>query len=168
MVAPTHRNILNGCSYDVAPVKGAAEMNVKIVGYNSVDGMHTIVYNAKTMRVDMSRYSAIKRSRKGNNKTSTKDVFLYLCDLGQGLYKIGVSASPERRQKQIKTYSGHALMRKTVRIPSHKSAEFRTFEKAVLTTFAHGRTSGGTEVLKLSNSDADACASFMQTICARM
>lgn len=161
MVKPT---LLDGCMYEVA-MAGKTRL-VRVLGQNPVDGMHTVSVDGKTQRMDLSTATA-RRRRASTKKTPTTDVYLYMCDIGNGLFKIGVSASPQRRQQQIRTYSGKATMRTTARIPTQKSAAFRSFEKAVLTRFAHGRTTGGTEVLKLTSKEADECAGFMRTLCAR-
>lgn len=153
-----------GCSYQIKT--GGRTLVARVQEYNPVDRYHAVTVDGRTVRMDLSK-ATVRRRRAASKKTSTRDVYLYLCELGGGLYKIGVSASPQRREKQIKTYSGKAKMRTTARIPSHKSAAFRSFEKAVLERFAHGRTSGGTEVLRLSAKDVTDCSSFMRSICAR-
>lgn len=161
MMKPT---LINGCTYEVS-MAGKTHM-ARIVGHNPVDGMYTVNIDGRNMRMDLSS-ATLRRRRATTKKTSTADVYLYMCDIGNGLFKIGVSASPQRRQKQIRTYSGKASMRTTARIPTKKSAAFRSFEKAVLQRFAHGRTSGGTEVLRLSASEANECAGFMRALCSR-
>lgn len=156
--------LLNGCTYEVA-MAGKTHL-MRVLDRNPVDGMHTVSIDGKTLRMDLSA-ATVRRRRATNKKTPTTDVYLYMCDIGNGLFKIGVSASPQRRQQQIRTYSGKASMRTTARIPTQKSAAFRSFEKAVLARFAHGRTAGGTEVLKLTSTEADECATFMRSLCAR-
>ena len=158
--------LLTGSTYEVT--MGGTTTLARVLSYNPIDGLHTVSVDGKAMRLDLSSASVRRRRRAGiGKKTPVEDVFLYMCDIGNGMYKIGVSADTQRRQKQIKTYSGKATMRVTARIPTHKSAAFRAFEKAVLERFAHGRTSGGTEVRKLSTREADECAGFMRSICAR-
>ena len=141
-----------------------------MVEKNPVDGMHTLTVNGKTIRMNLKTASSVRRRRgaQPKKKTSTEDVYLYLCEIGDGLFKVGVSASPQRRRKQIRTYTSKATMRAVARIPSHRSAAFRSFEKQVLARFAHGRTAaGGTEVLKLRPKEAADCAGYMRSICAR-
>ena len=157
------QTLINGCTYEVS-LAGKTLM-ARIVCRNPVDGLYTVDIGGKEQRLDLS--SATIRRCRATKKTSTTDVYLYMCDIGNGLFKIGVSASPARRQKQIRTYSGKASMRITARIPTQKSAAFRSFEKAVLQRFAHGRTNGGTEVLRLSAPEANECAGFMHALCSR-
>ena len=161
----TKPNVFNGCSYKVHHADGTTDV-VRILGYNAIDRLHQVVCNGKQMRMNLAKCT-ISKHRPVSKKTSTQDIYLYLCDIGNSLYKIGVSGSPDRREKQIRTYSGKAIMRTTARIPTKKSAAFRSFEKAVLERFSHGRTSGGTEVLRLNSKEVDACSAFMKAICAR-
>lgn len=161
MVKPT---LINGCTYEVS--MAGKTLMARIVDRNPVDGMYTVNIGGKEQRLDLSS-ATIRRRRATKKKTSTADVYLYMCDIGNGYFKIGVSAAPQRRQKQIQTYSGKASMRTTARIPTQKSAAFRSFEKAVMQRFAHGRTTGGTEVLRLSAWEANECATFMRALCSR-
>ena len=162
-IAPT---LINGCTYEVSS-GGKKATHVKVLGFNAIDRHHTVVSNGKTMRIDLSKYANIKRMRAPTKKSSTENVFLYICDIGNGVYKIGVTASPQRREKQIKTCSSKAHMLATIRIPHAKSAQFRSFEKEVLKQFSHGRTTGGTEVLRLKPHEVKECTSYMRSICAR-
>lgn len=162
-------DVATGCSYSISKKRGGVTTttHVKVLDYNPVDNQHTILCNGKVQRMDLSRYSRVERKRTPPKKTSTESVYLYLCDIGNGSYKIGASACPERRRKQIRTFCSKASMVATVRIPRNKSASFRSFEKDVLQRFAHARTAGGTEVLRLGRCEADTCASYMRSICAR-
>lgn len=157
------QKLVNGCTYEITT--GTVSNVVRVLDHNPVDGLHTVIVDGKTLRIDLSK--ALVRRHRTRKKTSTNDVYLYMCDLGNGLFKIGASASPQRRQKQIKTCSGRAVMRATARIPTQQSAAFRSFEKAVLQRFAHAKTAGGTEVLRLTSYEASDCATFMRSICAR-
>lgn len=156
--------IVNGCTYEV--MVGGVKKLVRVLGHNPIDGLHTVSLGGKTVRMDLVKAS-VRRRRTSKTKASTDDVYLYLCDIGNGYFKVGASSSPQRRRKQIKTYSSKATMRAVARIPTNKSRDFKSFEKKVLARFAHGRTRGGTEVLRLNQSEAADCAGFMRSICAR-
>ena len=60
-------------------------------------------------------------------------------------------------------------MRVVARIPSHDTASYRAFEKAVLHEFAQHRASkeGGTELLRLNSHEAEKCKAFLLSVTSK-
>lgn len=109
------------------------------------------------------------RMRKGGSKkTDTRKCYLYMCDIGAGNYKIGVSCAPQRRVRQIRTYTPVARMASIVRIPDHKGKEWSRIESSVLRRFdAHRHSGGGREVFRLSKQKAMEATQVMREVCGR-
>ena len=79
---------------------------------------------------------------------------------------MGASSDPERRRKQIRTYSRKAKLHGVVCLPENEGGNFRSYEKHVLNRFSDPRKSeGGTEVLRLRPEEADTCLQYMKMIC---
>ena len=156
-----------GCTYELRTARGAVLGVARVLGPpNPVDGLVPVVFHGQEMRLDMCRYRAV-RVRRGR-KTSTDQVYVYLCKIGPGVYKLGASAAPERRRRELRTCARDACMLVTARLPHHESRSFRAFERHVLDEFAHCKTRrGGSEVLLLSPSEVQACKACIYTVCAR-
>lgn len=152
------RNFRIGCLYSVKHGNFAAK--VKLVRFDPIDRLHVVRFNGREIQMDLHKIREVRRSF----GKADKIVFLYLCELGGGAFKVGVSSCPSTRQKQIKTYSQKARMRAIVRIPDENTARFRRYEQKVLDKFAGQRSGGGKEVLLLSASEANACARYMRSI----
>lgn len=158
MVTPSVRP---GCTYEVA--NGRWTGRVKIVRYDAIARMHVVIYKGREMRLDLRRVRSLKTSR-APRKTNTSQVYLYMCDIGGGCFKIGATCNLDRRQKQIRTYAQRARMRAIVKLPLERGSEFRRFERAVLDDFAEHRVEGGSEVLRLSRTKAEECVQRMRSV----
>ena len=140
---------------------GHATRVVRVLRYDPVDRTHIVrvAGNVDETRLDFRRVADWKRVAAGK-KTDTSRVFLYLCAIGGGHYKLGASADPERRRKQIRTHAPRAVMRATV--PLRHGAAFRRCEKAVLSKFRSSSSGGGTEVLHLTPDEVRECVRAMR------
>ena len=150
------RPIALGRSYRVRV--GRRDLRVKVVRYDPVDKAHVVLHAGKETRLDFRKASRV--SRLASAKTDTSVVHLYLCDIGGGCFKLGVSSDVERRRKQIRTYAPKAEMRAVV--PLRDGSRFRKCEKAVLGAFEGGGKAGGTEVLRLDGAALRRCVAAMR------
>lgn len=136
---------------------------MKLVRYDAIERAHVVTLNGREMRLDLARMRSVKPVR-ASRKTDTTHVYLYLCDIGAGCFKVGATCAPERRRVQIRTYAQRARMRAVVKLPPAKGAEFRRCERAVLDAFAAHRVEGGKEVLRLTHAQADDCVARMRRV----
>ena len=157
-------SVVDGCTYDVVH-RGGKRMRLRVKHWDPVDRVHVVTFKGRDFRVNFNTLKSYKRSR-CVGKTCTREVYLYLCNIGGGFYKLGASSDPERRRKQIRTYSRKAKLHGVARIPEDRGREFRSYEKNVLSKFANPQGSpGGTEVLRLRPEEADSCLQYMRMIC---
>ena len=159
----SRRTITVGRSYEVSTGRDAAPRVVRVVRYDPVDRTHVVRAEGSTAetRLDFRRVSGeVRRVSAPSKKTDTSQVYLYLCAIGSGHYKLGASSDPERRRKQIRTHAPKAVMRATV--PLRHGAAFRRCEKAVLSKFRTPSGSGGTEVLRLTPEQVGECVRAMR------
>ena len=151
-----------GCTYQYT--KNGAPMRVKLVGYDPIYKMDIVSQNGNETRLNLKALPNVKAVRT-SRKTDTKNVYLYLCDIGGGNYKIGATCSPDKRIKQISTYAPKAVMKAVVRLPSNKGSQWTKHEKKVLDQFKGFRTGGGgREVVSFQSKDVSDCASFMRSV----
>ena len=164
-------DVVVGCTYALTRRNASRKRTVSVVTItgeaNPVDGMHPVLCNERPSRLQLSLYD-VKRVRV-SRASKAGQVWLYLCDIGGGHYKLGASSAPSRREKQIRTYARTANMIATAKIPPHRSRGFRHYERAVLDRFASQRVSsgGGSEVMKLSLDMVAACVRQMREVCAK-
>ena len=161
------QRFLNGCTY-VYTQYGRAQ-RVKVVRFDPIANMHVVTANGRDeFNLDLHAFGDRIRAERTHNKPhklDTSQVFLYLCSIGENTYKVGATCAPERRRKQIRTYTPLAKMKSVVRIPRDKGAQWSKLEKAVLRRFAaHRPTTGGREVLRLTTQQAGACARYMRAV----
>ena len=153
----SRRTIAVGRSYQVG------DRVVRVVRYDPVDRTHVVRAqgSATETRLDFRRVGEARRVYAPSKKTDTSRVYLYLCAIGNGHYKLGASSDPERRRKQIRTHAPKAVMRATV--PLREGAAFRRCEKEVLTKFRNASSAtGGTEVLRLAPEQVGECVRAMR------
>lgn len=129
---------------------------------NPVDGLTTVECDGgKLMRIDTRKYR-VERAR-ASTKSDTTYVYLYLCAIGNGYYKLGASADPSRRARQLRTGAADARLLLQTRLPLAQSRRFRQYEMRVLEQFAHCRAArGGTEVLRLTPAEVERCKRAMR------
>lgn len=172
--ASTVPPLVVGCDYDLA--SGSEFATVTVTGEaNAVDGMVPVVCNGREMRIDLQRYTVSKhRNGRGRStKTPTDNLFLYICSIDRNMnFKIGVTARPNKRIKEIRTYASNAKMLSVVRIPHQKSKDWRKIEKEVIQKFqidagGVGSKRRGTEVLSLTPDGLCACRQYMRSLCSR-
>lgn len=144
------QEIVDGCSYTYT--KNGKEVEFRALHHDPIAGEYAILHEGKRKLLDIKALGARvqpvrpKRSR----KTCTKDVYLYLVQLGHELYKLGCSADPERRAKQLKTGAGMAKLLAAVHIPRERGGQWRAIEKRVHDHLRGSRApSGGREVFQL-------------------
>ena len=152
----SRRTITVGRSYEVG------DRVVRVVRYDPVDRTHVVrvAGSAAETRLDFRRVPGEVRCVATPKKTDTSRVYLYLCAIGNGHYKLGASADPERRRKQIRTHAPKAVLRATVAL--RHGAAFRRCEKEVLTKFRSPTVTGGTEVLRLTPEQVNECVRAMR------
>ena len=161
---PAHRELPKlaaGATYEVALPSG--QTLVKVVRYDPIDKVHIVQANGRETRLDLSAYRV--RPKRAQKAHAYKQVYLYLCDIGGGAFKVGASCAPEARRRQIRTSAPRAAMRAVVRVPAGK--RWSEAESEVLRRFRPDRlTTGGREVFKFDRAQATACATFMRRVCA--
>ena len=143
-------SFINGCTYQFK--NNGQLVRVKVVGYDPIDKVHIVTHNGRESRLNLKAMNARLTSRRcASKKSSTKDVYLYVCDLGSGQYKFGATSNPKNRAQQIKTYSSRAKMISLTKLPAHKGSQWHSLESTVLRRFAgHRSGDGGREVFKLN------------------
>ena len=135
---------------------------VKVLSYNPIDKMHKVarVNNMEThTRENLKNYIV-----KPSNAKQTLDVYLYMCEIGNGFYKLGVSYSPTTRCKQIKTYAPRAILITFSKIPSHDSSNWKKYECKLLKKFSSVAT-GGKEVFRFNKTQVEECKRSIRSIC---
>ena len=92
-----------GCVYTLCTNRRTVA-TVKILDYNPIDKMHKVarIDNMENTTNECLKHYTLHRNR-GTNKSSS--VYLYMCDIGNGFYKLGVSCSPSNRCNQKKMLS---------------------------------------------------------------
>ena len=158
-------DIVNGCTY--AYKSSGKTLHVKVLRFDPIARRHIVTSNNGRTEWSILSSSLGRRVRPTKRKMDTDKVYLYMCSIGKDTYKLGVTCDPERRRKQIKTYTPTAQMKSVVRMAAHKRGDWAQVEKAVLRRFAaHRAATGGKEVFCLDRSQASACAGFMKSVCA--
>ena len=138
----------------------------ELVRYDPIDRTHVVRIGGNEQRLNLAQHASARR-RKALRMAG--QVYLYLCDIGSGDYKLGASRCPTRRAKQIRTFSPRATMVASVPIPRERGNRFRTYEKNVLQQFkAFAPPEGGKEVLCLSQSQKRDCTRAMRAACRKM
>ena len=155
--------IVIGCMYDISHAGWSGR--VTALRYDDIDRTYVVRHKTREMRLDLHKLTNVKRARSKCLKTDTSHVYLYMCDIGGGCYKIGASSAPDRRRKQIRTYAQQARMRAVVRVRNGQA--FRRYEKTVLDRYRSHRVVGGKEVLRLTAGQANDCVNYMHSICTR-
>ena len=113
------RGIVNGCTYEITQY--GRKKRVTVESFDPIDKVHIIRHhNGNRSRVDFRKLMSAKRvsARRGVKKTSTQQVYLYVCELGNGRYKFGATCDPERRTKQMRTFCPTAKMSGLLVLPN--------------------------------------------------
>lgn len=155
-------NVVQGCTY--AYKCSGKTIPVKVVRFDPITKRHVVTSNGgHEWQATASHFGA--RIRSSKKKTDTDRVFLYMCHIGPNTYKVGATCAPERRRKQIRTYTPLAKMKSVVKLPAERGRDWAKIEKSVLRRFASHRTAeGGREVLKLTATEAGECARYMRSV----
>lgn len=167
-----------GCTYDVTHNRSEYATVTVVAEPNAVDGLVPVTCGGREMRIDLRRCTVTRRRRGRRErpmKTSTDNLFLYLCSIDRhSNFKVGVTSRPAQRIKEIRTYASNAKMVSVVRIPHSQSKHWRKVEREVIQKFSvvgGGRAASspwrGTEVLSLSRDGLSACRQYMRSVCAR-
>ena len=132
-------DIIDGCSYRLSYNNKPIE--IKVLRHDPISGEYVILHGGKEKMMNLGRMtSKLQRVRPSlSKKTDTTHVFLYLCQLSDGKYKIGVSANPRRRLEEIQTIDPKAKMIHVVGIPSARGTMWRSFERKVHRKFSSHR-----------------------------
>ena len=156
--------IVNGCTY--AYNTSGKTIHVKVVRFDPITKRHVVTSNGRSeWQVDGKRLG--RRVRQQKRKSDTSQIYLYMCNIGDTTYKVGVTCDPERRRKQINTYTPQATMKSIVKVAKTKGSQWASLEKKVLDRFAtHRLSGGGKEVFRLDQTQAAACAGYMRAVCA--
>lgn len=145
-MAPT---LHNGSTY--ALTTNGRTTNVKLLRYDPVDGRHVVRAEGSTNEFSVRARDLGKRVRAARtNKIDTTKTYLYLCHTGGDTYKVGASCAPDRRARQIRTYTPTAKMRSICKIAQNKGRDWARVEASVLRQLAaHKVVGGGREVFRL-------------------
>ena len=158
--------LINGCTYMYTT--NGRPIRFKLLRFDPVSKSHVVTSNGRgEWHINLHQMgSRVRRVRSVSKKMDTSTVYLYMCNVGENTYKVGATCAPDRRCKQIRTYTSVARMKSVVRIPAAKGSEWAKLEKAVLRRFAaHRPANGGKEVLKMTQAQAHACAGYMRAVC---
>ena len=149
-----------GNTYDIYSKAHRYISTVSVLKYNPID-MQYDVYRADYPEniVRISLKGRITRKIK-SKKTATHRMFIYLCKIGDNIYKLGISCCPHKRCKQIKTYAPIAKMIFTHVVHN----DWFIHERRLLEIFKLNKTKGGNEVLRLNLSDVKKCIQYMKNI----
>lgn len=153
-----------GCTYAYA--NRGKTLHVKVLRYDPVSKRHVVTTDGRhEWQIDAKFLGS--RVRPTRTKTDTRTVFLYMCNIGKDTYKVGATCTPERRCKQIRTYTPYAKMKSLVKVPTSKGSQWAKLESSVLRRFRTMRpATGGREVLRLTAEQATECAQYMRSVCA--
>lgn len=158
---------VNGCSY-VYTQHGKSH-RVKLLRFDPITNRHVVTSNGGRTEhlINLHALAGRIRAVRTPTKMDTSTVYLYMCNVGNDTYKVGATCQPERRCKQIRTYTPLAKMKSVVRIPKSRGNQWAKIEKNVLRQFAaHRPATGGREVLRLNMQQAAACSRYMRSVCA--
>ena len=160
------RSFTNGCTY--AYKTQGRTIQFKLIRFDPISRRHVVTSDGRNeWQIALHSLASRVYPVRGSKKMDTKQVYLYLCNIGDHTYKIGATCSPERRCKQIRTYTPLAKMKAVVRIPRDRGGQWSTIEKKVLRRFTTCRASsaGGREVMRFTPEEAVACAKYMRMAC---
>lgn len=157
---------VSGCSYEFE--HNGKRANVRVDGYDAIDKMYVVSRNNRQFRLDLPNAKNVRRARRRPTKTNTENVFLYVCSIGQGKVKVGVSSNPSAREKQIRTCSGDAKMLHAFKLPRAQSMHWAKYERKVLREFSRFRKEegAGREVLTVAGDDLKRLISHMKRVSA--
>ena len=135
---------------------------VKVLSYNPVDKMHKV---ARVSNMEIHTNENLKKyTLTPSNRKPKLEIYIYMCDIGNGFYKLGVSHSPMARCKQIKTYAPRAKMVVFHKIPLTDSSNWKKYEAKLFSNFNSVLT-GGKEVFQFNKNQAEKCKSLIRSIC---
>ena len=133
---------------------------VRVLEKNKVDNLHLVLHDGVEKRMDLNR---VGRLRRVSRKSDPSNMFLYLCDIGSGCYKVGITSCPQRRRKEIRTYTRKANFICLYKLKDVSNA--REYEKMILELFSKQISEeGGREVLELNPSMLNTCRRHMKSI----
>ena len=154
-------NIKEGCFYTFQSRNET--ILVRVLEKNKVDNLHIVLHEGREKRMDLKR---VKSLRRVTRKSDPSTMFLYLCDIGGGHYKLGITSCPQRRRREIKTYTRRATFLFLKRLKDGCSA--RDYEKVVLNLFSKQISKeGGREVMRLDSKMLIQCKRVMKHICSQ-
>ena len=158
--------LVDGCTY--AYKTGGKTIYVKLLRFDPITRRHVVTTDGGKNEWQLRGSSLGARVRCTKpKKMDTSQTYLYMCNVGDNVYKIGATCAPERRRKQIWTYAPKASMKSIVKIPRARGNEWASIEKQVLHRFAaHRIPSGGKEVLRMTAQQATECAGYMRSVCS--
>lgn len=143
---------------------------VRVLAYDPVERRYQIQTKAGTQYFNPSAYARLTpvreaRARGTIAKTRAAAVSLYLLHLGNDTYKVGCTNDVARRVRQARTWAPDVRVVAKRTIPSHTSAQWRRFERALLEEVREGqapRPTGGREVVRLTHAQADRAAQTLR------
>ena len=165
----------SGCHYRLTTKSGKSR-DVVVVNNDPIERRVIVKAshgNAKGMQtIRLSDYTNCRKIRACAARNTIKKVatrnpntHLYMFQLDKGIYKIGCTDDVEGRLRNARTWCANLEKKATRKIPTHKSANWRSYEHQVHNHFSAKRcANGGTEVFRFSAKEAADAIDYLKTM----